>query len=129
MAKKTVSDEMLVAALLQHSTIAEAAEAAGITPRAFYDRMKSDEFQGLYCAARTELYRTATLNVNRRLSEAVDCIADIMNDPDTNPAVRLQAAQTIITNAAKFADRLTVEEVRTKNLLDPRAALLSGLEW
>lgn len=121
---KAVTDEELLAALMQHSTVAEAAAAAGISTRSFYDRMRTDDFQALYTAARTEVFRTAVLNINNRLSEAVDAVADIMTDEDTNPAVRLQAAQTIISNAAKFADRLTVEEQRTKNLLDPNKGLL-----
>ena len=33
-----------------------------------------------------------------------------MQNPENNAAVRLQAAQTIITNAAKFAERLRQDE-------------------
>lgn len=34
-----------------------------------------------------------------------------MTDKEINPAIRLQAAQTIIANAAKFSERLQFEEL------------------
>ena len=75
---KAVSDVEIIAALMANSTIAKAAEAAGISRRALYDR--------------------------------------------TNPAVRLQAAQTILNNATKFAERLSAEDKKAedtrKNPLD-----------
>ena len=37
--------------------------------------------------------------------------AEIMTDKEINPAIRLQAAQTIIANAAKFSERLQFEEL------------------
>lgn len=114
---KKIANEVIVAALLQHKTVAEAAQAAGISTRTLYDRMQTDEFQGLYTAARTEVYRHAVAHLSEKLTAAIDTVADIMQDEDVNPAVRLQAAQTIINNANKCNDRLTAEEQRTKNML------------
>ena len=92
-----VSNEKVIAALLQYGTVKEAAEAAGIAPRTIYDRMQDREFRAAYLEARNDLIRKAVFSINRKLSSAVDAVSDIMNDKDTNPAVRLQAAQTIIT--------------------------------
>lgn len=36
-----------------------------------------------------------------------------MNDKEVTPAVRLQAAQTILNNAGKFAERLRSDEKST----------------
>lgn len=116
--KKAVSDEELIAALLQHRTVADAAAAAGVTSRTLYDRMKTKDFTGLYTAALTDVYRAAVLNVNQRLSEAVDTVAEIMQDKNAPATTRLQAALAIIKHAAALTDRLTVEEVRTRNLLN-----------
>ena len=111
---KAVSNEEIIAALLQHGTIREAAEAAGTTPRTIYDRMKDREFRADYMEAKNDIIRKAVYSINAKLSEAIDAVADIMNDADTNPAVRLQAAQTIINNAAKFAERLTKDERQSR---------------
>lgn len=48
---------------------------------------------------------------------AIDAVAEIMTDKEVNAAVRLQAAQTIINNAGKFAERLTKDEQCTADCL------------
>ena len=119
---KAVSDEEIIAALMANSTIAKAAEAAGISRRALYDRMGEKDFQGQYAAAKAALIRQAVFTINAKLTEAIDTIAGIMQDPEVNPAVRLQAAQTILNNATKFAERLSAEDKKAedtrKNPLD-----------
>lgn len=111
---KAVSDEEIIAAILQHGTIKEAAQAAGVAPRTVYDRMEDREFRSLYMAAKNDIIRKAVFSINEKLSQAIDAVVDIMTDKDNNPAVRLQAAQTIINNAAKFADRLAKDEYNSR---------------
>ena len=105
-----ISDEQIIAALMQQGTIRAAAAAAGIAERTIYDRMKSKDFRAEYMAAKTEIIRAAVFSINSKLSAAVETVSEIMQDPATNNAVRLQAAQIIINNAAKFAQRLQTEE-------------------
>lgn len=120
MAKATaISNEEIIAALLQHGTVKEAAAAAGTTPRTIYDRMQDREFQGLYWGAKNDVLRSALTKMNSRLSEAVDAIAGIMNDTGANPAVRLQAAQVLLKNAAEFAARLQEGERVCRDWLRP----------
>lgn len=107
---KTISDEAIIAALLDHGTIRAAAEAVGLSERTIYDRMSDGEFQALYRAAKSDLVRAALLRINKHLERAIDTVAGIMEDEDNNAAVRLQAAQTIINNAGKFAQRLQTNE-------------------
>lgn len=114
MAKKAVSDEEIIAAILQHGTLREAAEAAGIAPRTIYDRMEDREFRALYMAAKNDIIRGAVFSINQKLSQAIDTVAEIMTDKENNPATRLQAAQTIINNAGKFAERLTRDEYNSR---------------
>ena len=105
-----VSDEQIIAALLQCGTIREAAELVKTAPRTIYDRMKEREFKVAYMEAKNDILRKAVFNINSKLSEAIDTISEIMTDKDTNPATRLQAAQTIINNIGKFTERLAVDE-------------------
>lgn len=107
---KAISDEQIIAALLDHGTIKAAAGAVGISERALYDRMSKGEFQALYKAAKADLVRAAVLNINRQLQAAIDTVVEVMQDTENNPAIRLQAAQTILNNAGKFAQRLQVDE-------------------
>ena len=108
--EKAISDEQIIAALLDHGTIRAAAQAAGISERTLYDRMNRGEFQALYKSAKADLIRAAVLNINRQLQAAIDTVVEVMQDPDNNAAVRLQAAHTILNNAGKFAQRLQLDE-------------------
>ena len=107
---QAVSDEEIIAALLSTGTIKAAADAAGLSTRALYDRMNAPEFRTLYRQAKTDVIRSAVHNLNSHIQEAVDTIADILTDTDTNPAVRLQAAGAILSNAEKFSKRVQAEE-------------------
>ena len=111
---KAVSDEEIIAAILQHGTIKEAAQAVQLTARAIYDRMDSREFRSLYMAAKDDIIRSAVFSINGKLSEAIDTVREIMQDKDNNPAIRLQAAQTIINNAGKFSERLAKDEYNSR---------------
>lgn len=113
--KPAANDEQIIAALLQHRTIQAAADAIGISPRTIYTRMREREFRSTYLWARTEILREAVFSVNSALTDALDTISAIMADSDTPPAVRLQAAQFIITSAEKFSDRLDAAECRARN--------------
>ena len=105
-----ISDEEIIAALISTGTIREAARTAGISERALYERMKSGEFQALYKSAKADTIRAAVNALNARTQAAIDTIAEIMEAQDVNPATRLQAAQTILNHAGRFADRLQAAE-------------------
>lgn len=111
---KAISDEEIIAAILQHGTMKEAAAAAGISTRALYDRMESREFRSMYMAAKNDIIRGAVFTINGKLSQAVDTVAEIMADQSNNPAIRLQAAQTILNNAGKFSARLAQDEYNSR---------------
>lgn len=108
MAKKdtAVSNEKIIAALMNSSTLAQAAQAAGISSRGLYDRMTDQQFRAEYQAAKAAVMREAVNNLNSRIGAAISTIAGIMEDTEANPAIRLQAAQTILNTAAKFTERL-----------------------
>ena len=108
-----ISDEEIIAALISTGTIKAAAQAAGIGERTIYTRMKSGEFQALYKAAKADTIRAAVNALNARTQAAIDTIAEIMEAQDINPATRLQAAQTILNHAGRFADRLQEAEAKT----------------
>lgn len=121
--EKAVSNEEIIAALMNSGTLAQAAQAAGISSRALYDRMGDAEFRAEYRTAKAAILRQAAQTLNGRIAGAVDTIAEIMQDADANPAIRLQAAQTILSQAAKFSERLDAvdakaEETR-RGMFDP----------
>lgn len=111
---KTRANEEIIAALLQHGTVKDAAAAIGISPRALYDRMKQRDFRAEYADARTEITRAAVSAINDKLSAAIDTIAEVMTDKESPAGTRLQAAKLILENAGKFTERLDSEEAQAK---------------
>lgn len=107
---KKATDEQIIAALLANGTLRAAAAAVGVSERTIYDRMSDGEFQALYKAAKADLIRAAVFNLNRQLQAAIDTVVQIMQDENNSAATRLQAAQTILNNAGKFAQRLQSNE-------------------
>ena len=115
---KAVSDEQIIAALLANGTIRAAAAAVGLSERALYDRMNAGDFQARYRAAKADLVRAAVFNINNQLQAAINTVVDVMQDERNNAAVRLQAAQTILNNAGKFAQRLQADETGVINQIE-----------
>lgn len=124
--QKTISDEEIIAALLAHGTQKEAAAAVGISERALYDRMNKGEFIALYKAAKADIIRTAVFKLNNQLAAAIETVVEVMQNENNNPAIRLQAAQTILNNAGKVATRLDNEEAGITNQLQQNRF---GLDW
>lgn len=115
---KTISDEQIISALLSKGTQRAAAAAVGISERALFDRMNDGEFQALYKAAKADLVRQTVVNINAQLQAAIDTVAEVMQNQENNPAVRLQAAQTILNTAGKFAQQLQKEETNVTIQVD-----------
>lgn len=108
--EKKATDEQIVAALIGQGTIKEAAAVVGVSERTIYARMNDSSFKMVYEAAKADIIRNAVYNINNQLQAAINTIVEVMEDQDNNPAVRLQAAQTILNNAGKIAQRLNTNE-------------------
>lgn len=64
----------------------------------------------MYKAAKADIIRSAVFSINNQLTAAIQTVVDVMTNEENHAAVRLQAAQTILNNASKFASRLSSEE-------------------
>ena len=106
-----VTNEQIIATLMSVGTLKDTAERIGITERSLYDRMRNRDFKEQYKRAKTDIVRKAIFDLNKHISSAVDTVVEIMCDESVNPAIRLQAAQTVLNNATKFADRLSDDEM------------------
>lgn len=106
----SVSDEEIISALLACSTVSEAAKKCGLATRTLYDRMNNKSFQLLYNGAKADILRKAVFLITGKLTEAVEVVGEIVSDTSVNPAIRLQAAQTIINSTVKLTEKLQNDE-------------------
>ena len=121
----TVSDEEIIAALMNFGTRKEAAHALGIAERTIYDRMTNREFKEKYKSAKADVVRKAVFEINRQLGAAVNTIVEIMNDRCVSPGLRLQAAQLILRNASHFSERLNEDE---KTLIEQQRSRINSFK-
>ena len=111
--KMKVTDEVIIAALVSHRTIKDAAVSVGVTERTIYSRMRDAEFEQLYNCAKTDILRGAVSEVSTQVQDALVVISKVMHDPKVSPQVRLNAAAMILTYSEKARNRLKQEEIRT----------------
>lgn len=123
-----VSNEQIIAALMNSGSVAAAATACGLAPRTLYDRMKKPDFQEAYQTAKSDVMREAVNHLNQQLAAAVDTIAEIMQDEEAGAGTRLQAAKMILDNAGRFADRLEAGERTARRSNQTLDEMLFGME-
>ena len=129
MAKKTqVDDEIIIAALVTHRTIKEAAASCGITERTVYNRMRDAKFELLYKCARTDLLRATVSEATKQVQDALGVIGEIMHSEDASAQVRLNAAQMILTYSEKQQNRLKAEETASLPTPPIEATLMLDME-
>ena len=116
---KKISDEEILAALMQYGTIRAASKATGAAERTIYDRMHEREFKAMYKAARADVLRGAVSSLNGRIEKAIETIERIMDDNEAPHAIKLQAANAILANVEKFAARLSEVEAGLRPVKEP----------
>lgn len=115
MAEKNTADEIIIVALIECGTVRKAAEKLGLSQRTIYSRLKNREFNSLYSHAKDDLLRGVVSELVSTVSDAINSVSEIMRDKRVNAQTRLQAAQTIISNADRFMTRLSDSESKTRD--------------
>lgn len=108
--QRAITDEEIITALLQGKTMQQAAECVGLSVRALYDRVKEPAFIALYSKVRADLLRETTAELLKHTAAATATMVEIMQDTEQKGSTRLQAAQAILDNAAKFTKHLQATE-------------------
>lgn len=110
MARKTLQDEEIIAALIAQGSIKGAAASLECAERTLYDRMKKPEFKTLYSQAKGEILKTATAKLQGQVCGAIDTLTEIMKDEDTAKQTRVNSAVAILQNAARFTETIDIVE-------------------
>ena len=118
--QKTRQREKAICGLLQQSTIAEAAQYAGISEGTLYRWLRDDPtFQKLYRESRRESVRQATARLQQACGQAVQTLMDVQSDVESSASARVTAAKAILELAYKAVEiedletRITALEERT----------------
>ena len=121
MAKNDQKKAAALAALLESSTLTEAAEKANISRKTLYSYIREDfEFSKAYKSLREQEALSALERIEQQRERASGVILSIMEDEEQPGMVRLKAAQAIMEAAEKqisIASCIAAENVQ-KNAPD-----------
>lgn len=101
-------------ALLEHSTIREAAEAAGLDESTIYRYLSDEKFKQQYREARRQIM---TATIGRIQTAAGSALAELMRiiESDTaRPYVKVQACKAVLEMAFKAAELEQLEEIEER---------------
>lgn len=99
-----------ITALLQSSTNAEAADAAGISESTLYRYLADDTFKAALRDAQDRAIEAAISLLSGEARAAANTLAEIHRDKSVNPAVRVQAARAVLIENLKVRDKHEVLE-------------------
>ena len=111
-----ISETDIVVAMLKYGTAYRAAAELGVSSSTIYRRLKDSNVQALYLSAQADLLRDTVSELSDMRDSALAAIRQIMDDPETNAAVRLQAAQTVLNNDFRYSERLAQVETNANDM-------------
>ena len=101
-------DELILAALLSNPTVRAASKACGVSETQIYVRLRTPAFKERYDNARREVLQQSAAFIQGMVSEAIQKMRDVMNDPDASQQVQLNAAEAITRNSLKLTEQADI---------------------
>ena len=103
MAKK-YTDERLAELLMIHGSVSAVATVTRLTRSTLYQRLKRPQFRKVFEGYSNSALNAASCELSCACGTAIQTLVSVCNDAKINAQTRVQAAQTILTNAVKLAD-------------------------
>jgi response regulator of citrate/malate metabolism len=88
--------DIILIALLSNYTIRNAAKETGISESTIKKYLSRPDFMRRYNEARADILRGVCGALQDQMNDAVKVMAELMNDPESPPLVRLNAAKAIL---------------------------------
>ncbi len=105
---KETNKEKVLAALIESSSIREAAKKSGIAEATIYRYLQDAEFKREYRSARQQTVEFAIAQMQSAASEAVERLKELQYCE--NPAVAARCAQIIFENSVKGMETIDILE-------------------
>lgn len=119
MAKWT--DERIIQAIANNGSIRAASRELKCSPATIYTRMKQDGFKEKVDAVRDSALHEASAQLSGSMTDAIKVLVDIMNDKDTAPQTRANAAAQILSYALRYSE--TAEILRRLEQVEQREGI------
>lgn len=91
-------------ALLEHSTIKDAAASVGIGETTLWRWLQGQDFRAAYMEARREAVKQSIAHLQNATGEAVACLRGVMNSPTASDSAKVSAARAVLELALKAVE-------------------------
>jgi hypothetical protein len=108
MPPKQANREKALIALLETTSVRQAAEKCGLSERTLFKFLEDADFKAEYRNARRQTVEASIANIQNAASEAVERLKDLMYCE--NPVVEARCAQIIYENSVKGLEMLDLAE-------------------
>lgn len=95
--------------LLSQRNVEEAARMAGVGARTLYRWLKEPEFDAAYREAKRAAFSQSIARLHQMSGAAASTLGKVMVDPNTPPATRVRAADSILNHTAKAIEIEDIE--------------------
>jgi hypothetical protein len=109
-AKLTRRQEQAIAALISAPSIAEAAQACGVSEKTLDRWLVLPEFAAAYEAARHQTLRDALQSLEAACTGAVAALVRVMSGEATPPATVVSAARSVLDYAMRGKELMELED-------------------
>jgi hypothetical protein len=92
----------VLALVSSRDNVEEAARLAGVTPRTVYRWKTQPAFDSAYREAKRAVFLQAIERLHQMAGAAVVTLGKVMTDPNTPPATKLRAADSILGHIKNF---------------------------
>ena len=99
-----MTDEKMIKALAVCGSVTATAQRLGIAESTIYRRLQDNEFRAKLEIVKGDVLREFKASYLESAERARNAVESMMNNDKINPAIRLQACQTIINTAVKFVE-------------------------
>lgn len=99
-----MTDEKIITALATCGSVSATAERLGVAESTIYRRLQDNEFRAKLEVVKGDVLREFKASYLESSERARAAIESMMDNDKINPAIRLQACQTIINTAVKFVE-------------------------
>ena len=108
MSRPRKPDELLIAALIQGRTHAEAARLAGVSERTVRRRLRDADVAARIQHGRDELTSAAAARMAELYPRAIETLGELLDDKAKD--IRLRAAQSVLKIGPDFRARTEIED-------------------
>lgn len=99
-----ITDEKMIKALATCGSVTATAVRLGIAESTIYRRLQDNDFRAKLEVVKGDVLREFKASYLESAERARNTVESMMNNDKINPAIRLQACQTIINTAVKFVE-------------------------